>query len=327
MMTNQSRGALLLLLAFAPVGCSVSGDTGADSLPMRAHPSFAPLPTTVPVNEDLAALGRRLYEDPRLSGDGTVACATCHVVAEGGDDGRRTSTGIAGQVGPINAPTVLNAFLNLAQFWDGRAATLEAQALGPVANPAEMGGDWRVVEAFLAADPDYVAAFEQLFGGHISADNATAAIAEYERTLVTPDGPFDRFLRGDAGAIGAQAQRGAERFAALGCTDCHYGAALGGARFARFGLAHDYFADRGGLTQADHGRYNVTGAEADRHVFKVPTLRNVALTAPYFHDGSVDTLAEAVEKMAYYQLGVVLGGEETADLVAFLETLTGDLPE
>jgi cytochrome c peroxidase len=286
---------------------------------------FAPLPDVGEVDREKVALGRRLFHDPALSRDGTVACASCHVLERGGADGRRTSLGIGGQRGPVNAPTVLNARFNVAQFWDGRAADLAEQVGGPITNPREMGNDWRTVVATLTRDASYREAFRRSYRDGITAANVRDAIATYESILVTPS-RFDRYLRGETDALTAREREGAGLFAQFGCVMCHQGVNVGGQIFQRMGVYRDYFADRGEVTEADLGRFNVTRQPVDRHVFKVPSLRNAALTAPYFHDGSATTLEEAVRTMARYQLDRTLRDDEVALLVAFLGTLTGELP-
>ncbi len=283
-----------------------------------------PLPSSVPVDPAKVALGEKLYHDKRLSGDDTVACASCHDLARGGTDQARVSTGIRGQQGPINAPTTFNALFHVAQFWDGRARDLQEQAAGPPENPIEMGTTFAAIVGKLEADEalrgEFVAAYPQ----GISKETITHAIAEFEKTLITPDSPFDRFLMGDEDAVDAQQKRGWEVFQREGCATCHVGRLLGGRSFERMGRARDYFQARGGsVTEADLGRYNVTKQERDRHRFKVPSLRNVALTYPYFHDGTVPTLEEAVQKMAEFQVGRRLSDEDVASVVAFLKGLTG----
>ena len=268
-------------------------------------------------------LGLRLFNEVRLSHDGTVACASCHQLAAGGMDGRRVSRGIGGAAGVINAPTIYNAALNFRQFWDGRAATLEEQVAGPIANPLEMGSSWPEVVATLAGDPGYVAAFARLYPAGIGPASISDALATFERSLTTPGSRFDRFVGGDPGALTAREQAGYRLFLDLGCSSCHQGAGIGGNLYQRFGLMEDYFGNRGGETAADLGRFAVTNREADRHVFKVPSLRNVALTAPYFHDGTAKTLAQAVAVMARYELGTRISDGDTDLLVAFLGTLTG----
>lgn len=339
-MTTTKRTLLLSLLVLASA-CGSSSEP--EPPPTSAPPASTAIPDPAPAqalgglaalspahfDAAQATLGRRLFFETRLSGDGTLNCATCHDPGHGGAEPRRVSTGIHGQQGPINAPTVLNAANNFVQFWDGRAADLEAQAAGPVANPLEMGASWDTVVATLAADASYQTAFAALYPGDaspVTQDHVTHAIAEYERQLITP-GRFDRFVAGDAGAMTEDERRGYALFTSVGCTSCHTGANVGGTMYQRMGLVRDWFAQVGRpLTAADDGRFNVTHDEADRHRFKVPTLRNVALTAPYFHDGSAATLEDAVRTMGAFQLGRDLSDEQVRLLVAFLGTLTGDLP-
>ncbi|MEQ8231660.1 MAG: cytochrome-c peroxidase [Gammaproteobacteria bacterium] len=290
--------------------------------PLRALTPLAP-PAT-PADAALIALGNRLYHDTRLSGDDTVSCASCHVVADGGDDGARTSTGIDGAEGPINAPTVLNAVYNFRQFWDGRAADLAEQAQGPVVNPIEMGATWPAVIEKLQRDPSYPAQFANAFGDRaITTERIARAIARFEETLVTP-APFDRYLLGDAAAIDEDARRGYELFKGYGCVACHQGINVGGNLYQKFGAlqsASDIMKD------AAAGRKNVTSREDDAGVFKVPSLRNVALTAPYFHVGSVERLEDAVRIMGATQLGTAIPEGDIALITAFLRSLTGDLPQ
>jgi len=224
---------------------------------------------------------------------------------------------------------VFNASLNFVQFWDGRAASLEEQAAGPVHNPLEMATDWATVIGKLQADDGFRRDFLRAYPDGITGGNLADAIATFERTLLTEDAPFDRYLRGDPQAIDARAKQGYRRFRDLGCASCHQGVNIGGNMFQRFGAMADYFGDRARqrpAVAADLGRFNVTGQEVDRHVFKVPSLRNVAETAPYFHDGSVARLDEAVAIMGRYQLGRELSRDETESLLAFLATLTGTSP-
>ncbi len=331
-------GALTLSLGLAacgedhpaePASTTTTPATPAEPTAQPSTPAAASVVEPMPaaeVNMAKVLLGRRLFFDTRLSGDGTLSCASCHSLDAGGAEHRATSIGIRGQVGPINAPTVLNSSHNFVQFWDGRAATLEEQAEGPVANPIEMGADWEQVVATLAASEPDAAEFRAIYGDGVTKANITNAIAEYERYLVTPS-RFDAFLGGDHAALSEQEQHGWASFQSIGCTTCHRGVNLGGTMYQRMGLLHDYFQERGTPeTDADQGRFNVTHDEADRHKFKVPTLRNVELTAPYFHDGSQAELASAVRIMAHVQLNRDLTDAEVSDLVAFLRSLTGALP-
>ncbi len=294
-----------------------------------ADPRFAravlPLEQVTGLDPARVELGRILYHDVRLSGDDSISCASCHDLAKGGTDQAPVSTGVGGQLGPINAPTTLNAVFNLAQFWDGRAPDLAAQADGPPNNPGEMASNWDEILGKLRKDETLVAAFQSTYG-ELNDQTVRDAIATFEATLVTVDSPFDRFLRGEETALSAEQQAGWRLFDAHGCDTCHAGPAMGGTSYELMGVHGDYFTARGGeMTKADLGRFNVSGDEVDRHRFKVPTLRNVALTFPYFHDGSVATLEEAVRKMAVYERGVPLDDGEIQQVVAFLEGLTGTL--
>lgn len=286
-----------------------------------------PVPAALPVDANKVALGQRLFFEKKLSENGELNCASCHSLQHAGMDGLVTATGIFGQKGPINDPTVFNAALNQSQFWNGRAATLADQAAGPVMNPLEMGShDWGAVADRLRADPTYVADFQTAFGrADINQDTITAAIAEFEKTLLTPDSRFDQYLKGDDTALNTQEKHGYELFKTVGCSGCHTGASMGGQAFEVMGLEGDYFAARGGaVTDADKGRFTVTHQPQDMERFKVPNLRNVALTAPYFHDGSIKTLDGAVREMARYQTpDHDISDQDVADIVAFLNTLTG----
>jgi cytochrome c peroxidase len=285
---------------------------------------FGPLPDKMPgCDSDTPArvqLGRKLYFDTKLSIDHTLSCNSCHALDNfgGGADRKPTSDGVAKKKGDRNSPTVLNAGLQLAQFWDGRAAGLKDQAKGPVLNPVEMAmpADGEVVKR-LKEDADYQRLFNKAFPAaseKITYDNMAEAIAAFERTLVTHD-RFDDFQEGDDKALNAQELRGLEMVLTFGCTTCHVGPAMGGSSYQKVGLIHSY------PTQ-DTGREKVTKDDSDKFKFKVPMLRNIALTEPYFHDGKIATLKEAVTKMAYHQLGKELKAEEADDLVAFLDCLT-----
>jgi cytochrome c peroxidase len=285
-----------------------------------------PIPQTLPHDPAKAALGEKLYNDKRLSGDNTVSCASCHDLGLGGTDQQMVSDGIRRQKGGINAPTTFNAALNFVQFWDGRAPTLEAQAGGPPMNPVEMGSaTWPQIVEKLNKDKAFRKEFEAVYPEGLSDKTITHAIAEFERTLVTPNSKFDKYLMGDQAALTADEKHGYEVFREGGCATCHVGELLGGKSYEVMGRRADYFAARGDkLTDADNGRYNVTKDEKDRHAFKVPTLRNVARTSPYLHDGSKKTLRGAVDAMATYQTGEPLSETDARDVVKFLETLTGE---
>jgi len=292
---------------------------------LAAEPLDEPIrpiqPATV-TNPALVELGKKLYFDPRLSKSGFISCNSCHNLSMGGTDNLKTSIGHNWQRGPINSPTVLNSSMNLAQFWDGRAANLQEQAGGPIANPGEMAFSHELAIHVLETIPQYAAEFEKVSGTKkIDIGQVTRAIAAFEETLVTPDSRFDHYLNGDAGALSADELEGYNLFKDSGCTMCHNGPAAGGTSFQKFGVKAPY-----ATTNPAQGRFGVTHNEADRMTFKVPTLRNVELTYPYFHDGEAETLAEAVTVMAKIQLGEELTPELTGKVVAFLKTLTGRQP-
>lgn len=273
-------------------------------------------------NPALVELGKKLYFDPRLSKSGFISCNSCHNLSMGGTDNIKTSIGHNWNEGPINAPTVLNSSLNVAQFWDGRAADLKAQAGGPIANPGEMGFSHTLAVGMLQSIPGYVAEFKKAFGvDKVTIDEVTKAIAAFEETLVTPNSRFDKWLKGDKKAITQDELAGYQLFKNTGCVACHNGPAVGGNSFQKMGQVEVYKA-----SSPAEGRSAVTGKDADRFNFKVPTLRNVEMTYPYFHDGAANTLPEAVDIMARIQLGKKFTAEENAQVVAFLKTLTGDQP-
>jgi cytochrome c peroxidase len=273
------------------------------------------------INLGMVELGKKLYFDPRLSKSGFISCNSCHNLSMGGTDNIPTSIGDKWQQGPINAPTVLNSSLAIAQFWDGRAADLKEQAGGPIANPGEMAFTHTLAIDVLESIPGYVREFKQVFNtDKIDIDQVTAAIAEFEKTLVTPNSRFDQWLLGKEDALNATELAGYQLFKNSGCVACHNGEAVGGNSFQKMGLVEPY---KGNMPD---GRAAVTGNDADRFNFKVPTLRNVELTYPYFHDGAANTLTEAVDIMGRLQLGKKFTEKENAQIVAFLKTLTGDQP-
>ena len=274
------------------------------------------------INLGMVELGKKLYFDPRLSKSGFISCNSCHNLSMGGSDNLPTSIGDKWQQGPINSPTVLNSSLNLAQFWDGRAADLQAQAGGPIANPGEMAFTHTLALGVLESIPAYSREFKQVFGkDKIDIEQVTAAIAEFEKTLVTPNSRFDQWLLGKKDALTQDELAGYQLFKNSGCVACHNGEAIGGNSFQKMGLVEPYKGN-----DKVEGRSAVTGQDADRFNFKVPTLRNVEMTYPYFHDGAANTLAEAVDIMGRIQLGKKFTADENAKVVAFLKTLTGDQP-
>jgi len=285
---------------------------------------ITPIPLKLEFDPARVALGQRLFHDQRLSGDDTVSCASCHGLDHGGSDHTIHSRGVGGREGEINAPTVFNSGFNFRQFWDGRAANLEDQLDYPINNHVEMASSWPQVVAKIKADSEYAKIFRSIYNDGITVDNVKNAIATFERSLYTPNSRFDRFLRGDKSALSENELAGYLLFKNIGCVSCHQGMNVGGNFYEKMGVMKDYFGTRGHLTKADLGRFNLTGIEEQRFEFKVPSLRNVALTAPYFHDGSAKTLEEAVGLMAKHQLGVELNQTKQEKIADFLRTLTGE---
>jgi cytochrome c peroxidase len=303
----------------------------------QALPEVAPAPADNPTTPEKVELGRMLYMDPRFSSTGTVSCNSCHNVMLGGEDNRSVSMGVHGKTGGRSAPTVWNSAFSSVQFWDGRAASLEDQAMGPVTNPIEMGmGELEEAMNRVRDIPGYRPYFDRAFGGDdpMTVDNAAKAVAAFERTLITPNSPYDRYVKGDKGAMSGQQVRGMNAFAEAGCMACHAGPAFNGPAqepgtgfYMKFPTFSDNDYTRDHKFTDDGGRFEVTGKDTDKALWKVPTLRNIEVTAPYFHNGSVKTLPEAVKVMAKTQLNMDLTEQQTADITAFLSALTGEFPE
>lgn len=274
-------------------------------------------------NPALVELGKMLFFEPRLSRSGFISCNSCHNLATGGVDNLQTSIGDRWAQGPINSPTVLNSFGQVAQFWDGRAKTLAEQAAGPIANPLEMASTHEMAVKVIASIPGYAPYFKKAFGDtEVNIKRITEAMAEFERTLVTPNARFDKWLKGDKNAITQQELNGYKIFKESGCTICHNGAQLGGQSFQKMGVVSPYKT-----TNTAEGVKAISGRDQDRMTFKVPMLRNIELTYPYFHDGAVWTLEESVSIMGDLQLGKRYTKQEINDITAFLKTLTGDQPK
>jgi cytochrome c peroxidase len=320
-------------ILLALIGGAVATNASAQWSPL---PAQAPAPADNPTTPAKVELGKMLFFDPRLSSTGTVACASCHNVMEGGDDHRPTSMGVHGLKGGRNAPTVWNAAFLSTQFWDGRAASLEDQAKGPITNPVEMG----MPSLDLAVDrikaiAGYTPWFERAFGNaQIDVDRIAMAIATYERTLITPGSAYDRFAAGDASALDEQQRRGMETFAISGCIACHSGANFSGPERPQgtgFFMKFPTFPDSPHVAKyaldSDPGREQATGQSSDRGYWRVPSLRNLVYTAPYFHNGSVKSLSEAAKVMASTQLNKALSDAEADDIAAFLRALTGPFPD
>ena len=312
-----------LVAATIAVWLAATAMTAAQRMGPMAHMGpIEPIAPAVVRDAAMVDLGKKLFFDPRLSKSVFISCNSCHNLSLGGSDNLVTSIGDNWQRGPINAPTVLNSSMNVAQFWDGRAATLKAQAGGPIANPREMAFTHELAVGVIASIPQYVGEFARVFGTPaVNIDRITTAIAAFEDTLVTPNARFDQWLRGDGSALTAEEIAGYQVFRRSGCAMCHNGPAVGGTSFRKMGVVEPYRTDN-----PAEGRFAVTGRDADRFNFKVPTLRNVELTYPYFHDGAAATLSEAVDVMARVQLGRRYSPEDNARIVAFLKTLTGEQP-
>ena len=320
---------------FSAILTAVVGSTSAAV--WQALPEVAPAPADNPTTPAKVELGKMLFFDPRFSSTGTVSCFSCHNVMEGGDDHRPTSIGVHGQAGGRNSPTVWNAAFHSVQFWDGRAASLEDQAKGPPVNPIEMGmTDLEAALQRVRDIPGYKPYFEKAFGpgDNITVDNAAKAIAAYERTLITPQSPYDRYVKGDKKAMTTQQVRGMETFASVGCTSCHASANFNGPTMPTgqgFFMKFPSFTDNDYVNQYklmdDVGRMQVTQKETDKNLWRVPTLRNLDYTAPYMHTGSVKSLNEAVRVMGKTQLDKDLSDDQVHDIVAFLDTLNGEFPE
>ncbi|RON09440.1 cytochrome B6 [Pseudomonas brassicacearum] len=283
-----------------------------------------PLPPVPVQDPQRVELGRQLFNETRLSVNNSLSCASCHHLEKGGGDNKAFSIGFNGQPLTVNTPSVLNASLNFRQFWNGRAATLEDQAHAVVQSPTEMGNNWEHVVQTLSTDPAYHLAFGNAYPDGVTAANVQNALATYERTLLSANSRFDQYLLGNTDILSLDEKYGYQRFKDYGCIACHQGVNIGGNMYQKLGVMGDYFQARGNPTESDLGRYLVTKDEEDRNVFKVPSLRNVAVNAPYFHDGAAKTLEEAVDVMFKFQLGRVPSDEDKALIIKFLGTLTGE---
>lgn len=325
------KGVHPLLVSLLASGIAMSACADRQTQRVEINPAFlsayGPLPAVMdstdnPLTPEKAALGRKLYFEKRLSKSQDISCNTCHPLEDYGAEGSAVSTGFQGQKGSRNAPTVFNAAGHIAQFWDGRAPDVEAQAKGPMMNPIEMAmPSDKIVVATLKSIEAYREGFKKAFPEDkdpITLDNAAKAIGAFERTLTTPS-RWDKYLSGDHAVLSNEEKAGFNKFAEVGCPTCHSGVYVGGAMFQKVGLVKPW------PSSADPGRYAVTKQEADRMVFKVPSLRNIDRTAPYFHDGSVAQLQDAVKAMAEYQLGRKLNDEEAEEIVTWLKSLRGTL--
>jgi cytochrome c peroxidase len=303
-----------------------SGLVPVESEPVEVavNEPIQPIPLRVKLDAQKVALGEKLFQDPQLSQNNSISCATCHNFKTGGVERLNFSRGMNGALTSVNTLTVFNSGFNFKQNWDGSAETLEEQVDKAIHNSKDLNANWPEVISKLKKSPEYVKLFGQLYAGGITDDSIKDAIATFELSLYTPNSRFDKFLRGNQAALSYEEKEGYHIFKDYGCAICHQGVNAGGNLFQKFGVMGDYFADRGNITKADFGRFNVTGNPQDKYVFKVPSLRNITLTSPYFHDGSAKTLSEAIAVMAKYQLGRQLSPEQIDLIVKFLTTLTGE---
>jgi cytochrome c peroxidase len=321
----------LAAIAFSVVLAWAADDA---ALLKRAQTTFKPVPATPPplernpITPEKIELGKMLYFDPRLSASWLISCNSCHNLSLGGVDLQETAIGHGWQKGPRNGPTVLNAVFNIAQFWDGRAKDLHEQAMGPVQAAVEMNSNPERTVKTLKSIPQYVQHFEKSFPGDrdpVTFENMARAIEAFEATLLTPNSRFDQYLRGNAAVLNAREKEGLNEFLSKGCAACHNGVNLGGTAYFPFGVVEKPGADI--LPPNDKGRFAVTRTASDEYKFKSPSLRNIALTPPYFHSGKVWNLQQAVGIMGSAQLGAKLTDDEVDAIVAFLDTLTGDQPK
>ncbi|MGC1306576.1 MAG: cytochrome c peroxidase [Phormidesmis sp.] len=285
---------------------------------------IVPIPIQVSFDQAKYSLGEKLFKEPRLSQSEQVSCLSCHKFEAGGADRDRYSKGMDDALTQVNTPTIFNVAYNFRFNWDGKHASLAKHTDALMQNPTVMGTEWAIVKEKMETIDEYRQAFETIYPDGISKDNVIDAIVTYEAALTTPDSPFDQYLRGDSSALSAAEKEGYGWFKAYGCVSCHQGVNIGGNMFQKVGVMGDYFADRGNVSEADFGRFNTTGKEADRYVFRVPSLRNVAMTPPYLHDGNAQTLKNAIEIMVKYQLGRPIPAEHVDKIAQFLQTLTGE---
>jgi len=286
-----------------------------------------PIPVTEKSDPEMVSFGRQLYMSALFSKNTSLSCNSCHSVKRSGTDNLPKHIGLSGSLGAVNTPTVFNSSLNFRQFWDGRAKTLEDVINDHLRDPQVFANNWPTVIERIKQDKALHQSYKKLYKGEVTADNLTEALVAYIKNLLTPDAPFDRYLKGDNNALSDDAKKGYQLFKSYGCITCHQGVNVGGNIFEKLGIYKDFFVEPRKIKKADLGYFNVTGKEEDKFVFKVPSLRNVALSAPYFHDGSVNTLEDAIQLMGIYQIGQPIQVYDIPLIVKFLESLTGKLPE
>ena len=318
---------LLLALsaaAWVAIGGTTAATDQAGPAANAADEPITPVPAVIGIAPEKIRLGEKLFRDPRLSHGDAVACDSCHLLEKGGEDGQAHSKGLDGRPLDFNTPTIFNAALEFRFNWRGNFQSLQEQNAAALLDPRIMNTSWPELLDKLRGDPGYRSAFAAIYGGDVDPQRLLDALTSFERSLLTPDGRFDRYLRGEPAAITRDEAEGYRLFKSYGCIACHQGVAVGGNLFQRFGIFENPFARRTTITHADLGRFTITGLESDRYVFRVPSLRNVALTAPYFHDGSAGSLEQAVAIMARVQLGRTIDDHDIALIVKFLHTLTGE---
>ncbi|MEO1889126.1 MAG: cytochrome c peroxidase [Cycloclasticus sp.] len=311
----------LILSAMLLVGLSASFLAYASTA--RNEP-ISPIPQTQNIDSAAVELGNKLFHDTRFSSDQTISCASCHSLVSGGMDNKTISLGVEKRQGNINTPTVFNSKFNFKQFWDGRAANLMQQMEDPIHSEQEMDSSWPRIIGIIKGDPSYMAMFSNNYDDGVTIKNIKSAIVEFENTLVTPNSRFDKYLRGDDEAITKEELSGYQLFKSYGCVSCHQGVNVGGKLFQKLGIVYEYSFSNLGGNNRDLGRFNITQQLDDKYVFKVPSLRNIALTAPYLHDGSQATLEDVVSAMMFHQLGIPSSEEDIRLIVKFLNTLTGE---
>lgn len=327
MLTNNALQALAMILASSfiwnhTLASSADSANGLDKVPAFNEP-ILPIARLIDTDPEKVALGELLFNDKHLSKNNQVACADCHQLQKGGDDDMPVGITHDGIPHKINTPTIFNAALNYRQNWDGRANSLEDQIDMVIHSEIEGKTNWPELLDDTTRQIDLKNRFTQLYPDGITRENYLDALTEFEKTLITPNSRFDQFLLGDINAINKEEKAGYLLFKEYGCVSCHQGINIGGNLYQKFGIFYDYIRARGNITDADHGRKNITGKASDDYVFKVPTLRNIEVTAPYLHDGQAETLAEAIQIMGTTQLGRELSSKDITLIEAFLRTLTG----
>jgi cytochrome c peroxidase len=320
MITNLARFALLpAILLF-----SLDAPTAESQIVPALDEPIQPIPVDTTLDPDKVALGSILFNDTRLSRDNSLSCASCHILEVGGDDDLSSGIALDGSEHVVNTPSIFNARFNFRQHWDGESATLEEQIDQALHSHLIAGSNWDQLLAKLNDDSDLAALFERIYSSEITRENYLDALTEFEKSLVTPNSRFDQYLLGNPDSITEDEKKGYLLFKELGCISCHQGINVGGNLFQKFGIFYDYLGERGDIINADYGRINVTNREADMHVFKVPSLRNVEVTAPYLHDGNAETLEEAIAIMGKTQIGKIICEDDISLLAQFLRTLTGE---